>query len=171
MGTESCVILMGQNRGKDFEEQVKKAFLKLPGTYIQRLYDSTSGFMGVHTPCDFIVYKLPILFCIECKSCHGNTLPWSNITDNQWHELIEFDKVKGVVAGFMIWFVDKDITIFVPATEMARYRETGKKSFNIKDLNRVCSCFILGKKKRVFFDYDMTSFYRFALKWANKEDK
>jgi penicillin-binding protein-related factor A (putative recombinase) len=162
---------MAVNRGKDFEERIKESFLKLPHTYVQRLYDSTSGFVGVHTPCDFLIYKLPILFCIECKSCHGNTLPWSNITDNQWKELIELDSIPGVVAGYMIWFVDRDITVFVPATEMSRYRECGKKSFNVKDFNKVCSCIIQGKKKRVFFDYDMTSFYRYALIWANKEER
>ena len=162
---------MAQNRGKDFEEKIKESFLKLPGTYIQRLYDSTSGFMGVHTPCDFLVYKLPILFCLECKSVHGNTLPWANITDNQWRELLELDKLKGIVAGYMVWFVDRDITLFIPATEMARYREQGTKSFNVKDLNKVCCCFIPGKKKRIFFDYDMNNFYKFALKWANKEEK
>lgn len=162
---------MGVSRGKDFEERIKEAFLRLPNTYIQRLYDSTSGFMGVHNPCDFIVYKLPILFCIECKSCYGNTLPWANITDNQWRELLDLDQKRGIVAGYMVWFIDRDITLFIPATEMARYREQGKKSFNVKDFTKVCCCYIPGKKKRVFFDYDMTNFFKFALKWANKEEK
>ena len=142
---------MNQNRGKQFEEVVKASFLKLPATYVQRLYDSTSGFMGVHTPCDFLIYKLPVMMCIECKSVHGNTLPWTNITDNQWKELLALDSVNGIVAGYLIWFIDKDVTLFVPATEMDRYRKEGWKSFHIRNFSKVCCCFVPGKKKRILF--------------------
>ena len=170
---------MSVNRGKSFEDKIKEAFEKLPGAHIKRLYDTMNGYEGVHNDCDFYVYKLPILACIECKSVHGNTLSihsnnpkkqYGNISNNQWNELLREDEIPGVVAGFMVWFIDKDVTVFVPATEMARLKNSGKKSFSYKDFNKVCCCVIPGKKKRVFWEYDMQSFYRFALIWANKGD-
>ena len=84
------------NRGKQFEAIVKKSFEKEPNTYVLRLYDTTNGFIGIANPCDFIVYKYPKLFLIECKTCHGASLPLTNISSNQWKRLLDADKVNGI---------------------------------------------------------------------------
>lgn len=151
---------MTVNRGKQFEEQIRQAFENVPDTSVIRLIDPQNGYAGVRNICDYIVYHYPTQFFIECKSCHGNTLPFTNITKNQWDGLYEKSKLKGVVAGYMIWFIDHNRTIFVPAQSMIVHKELGEKSFNITK-QWDSDCFeIKGEKKRVLFDYDMTDFIR-----------
>ena len=148
---------MAQNRGKQFEAIVRQAFEKVPGVSIDRLHDQTNGFKGSSNICDFVVYKEPYEFYFECKSIHGNTFPFTNITDKQYTGLLEKSKIPGVYAGLIIWYVDKDITIFVPINTIRIWKEqTDMKSIpsNIadKDLDVIG---LKGKKKRVFFDYEM----------------
>ena len=90
---------MAVNRGKKFEEVVRKAFEKVPNVSIDRLHDQTTGFVGSQNICDFIVYKEPYEYYIECKSVHGNTLPFSNITETQWNGLINKATIEGVFVG------------------------------------------------------------------------
>lgn len=111
------------NRGKDFEAQIKEAFEKVPDTSVDRLHDQMNGFKGSTNICDFIAYHYPHQYYIECKCCYGNTLPFSNITDRQWKGLLEKSVITGVVAGYMIWFIDHDITLFISAEAMKRLRE------------------------------------------------
>lgn len=154
------------NRGKDFERQVKSAFEKIKGVSIDRLKDSMSGYMGDNTICDFIVYKFPYEFYIECKAVHGNTLNFkSDIRPNQWEGLLEKSGICGVRTGFMIWFIDHDLTVYVDASVMANMRLSGLKSLNVKDLDYIENIQspqlikIEGRKKRILYDYDMNSFF------------
>ena len=167
---------MGKNRGKQFEEHIQKAFEKIPGVSIVRLHDQTTGYLGSSNHCDFIVYKKPYEYHIECKSVHGNTLSihsipkkdskgvlhgfYGNITDTQWEGLLEKSKIPGVVAGVICWWVDKDITLFIDIRRLKFLRDTGCKS--IRYDNEEWTDLIIpikGKKKRVFFDYDMEDFF------------
>lgn len=151
---------MAINRGKDFEQHIREAFEKVPGVSIDRLHDQTTGFKGSSNICDFIVYKKPYEYYIECKSVHGGTLPFSNITETQWNGLLEKSKINGVFAGIICWWIDKDATFFIPIDAL----EIGKNYFNEKSV-KLKDCYeddiyieIHGKKKRVFFDYDMEDF-------------
>ena len=146
------------NRGKDFEKVIKEAFEKVPGVSIDRIHDQTNGFAGSANISDFIMYKYPYEYYIECKSVHGNTLPFSNITKNQWQGLLEKSKIEGVFAGVVCWWVDRDVTLFLPIGELELEKRHGWKSirYDIERCNGVME--IKGKKKRVFFDYDMVSF-------------
>jgi len=146
---------MNINRGKQFEEVVKDCFLAVPGVSIDRLHDQMTGFKGSANICDFIVYKEPCEFYFECKAVHGNALPFSNITKNQWEGMLEKSKIPGVFAGVICWWVDRDVTIFIPIQRLQQYKELGFKSlrFDIFDNEGVYQVF--GNKKRVFFDYDM----------------
>jgi len=169
---------MAINRGKKFEDVVKAAFERVPDTSVVRLHDQTTGYLGSSNHCDFIVYKKPFEYHIECKSVHGNTLSihsipkpdkhgvlhgfYGNITDTQWEGLLEKSKIKGVIAGVMCWWIDKDVTLFIPIKTLNIWRtQTSVKSvrFDIyqKDFDVVV---IQGTKKRVFFDYDMESFFK-----------
>ena len=105
---------MSQNRGKQFENVIRKSFERVEGVSIDRLNDNTAGFKGVAGICDFIVYKEPYEYYIECKSVHGASLPFRNITDTQWDGLLEKSKIEGVYAGIICWFIDKDVTKFIP---------------------------------------------------------
>ena len=154
---------MSVNRGKQFEDVIKQAFLKIPGVSIDRLHDQMTGYKVTSANiCDFIVYKKPYEYYIECKSVHGNTLPFSNITDNQWRGLLEKSKIEGVRAGIICWWIDKDVTKFISIQELEECRRTGYKSVRSDHDPFTTDGFINieGNKKRVFFDYDMTTFFK-----------
>jgi penicillin-binding protein-related factor A (putative recombinase) len=155
---------MAVNRGKQFEDVIRVSFEKVEDIVIVRLHDQTNGFAGSKNPCDFIVYKKPVFMAIECKAVHGNTLPFSNITDFQWTHLSAMGKTKGVVAGVICWWVDKDVTLFLPIQMLQRLKANDNKSIRYD-----CSSFdivpISGKKKHVFFDYDMELFLQEVSKW------
>lgn len=151
---------MAVNRGKDFENVVREAFEKVPDVSIDRLHDQTTGWKGSTNICDFIVYKEPYEYYFECKSVHGASLPFSNITDTQWKGLLEKAKIEGVFAGIICWFVDKNDTRFFPIQYLQKYKQLGCKSvaaFDDSD-DVVHPIEIKGKKKRVFFEYDMEKF-------------
>ena len=172
---------MGKNRGKKFEQVICESFEKVPEVSVVRLHDQTTGYQASSNHCDFIVYKKPYEYHIECKSVHGNTLSihsnpkpdkhgvlhgfYGNITDAQWEGLLEKSKIPGVIAGVICWWVDKDTTIFIPIKTLEECRKNGWKSVNYA---KACSMqdmtIITGKKKRVFFDYDMDRFLKEA-KW------
>ena len=153
---------MAENRGKKFERVIKESFLKVPNVSIDRLHDQTNGYKGSQNICDFIVYKEPYEYYIECKSVHGNTLSFSNITETQWNGLLNKATIKGVFAGVICWWVDKDKTVFIPIQELIAMRIVGMKSVRydaIDDCDGDTTMVeIKGKKKRVFFEYDMEKF-------------
>lgn len=146
------------NRGKQFEQQIREAFEKVPQTSVIRLLDPQNGYAGVRNICDFIVYHYPQCYFIECKSCYGNTLPFSNITDNQWNGLLQMSSIVGVTAGIIVWFIDKDETLFVPIKVLQDLKDAGEKSVNVNKVDRSLCYRVPGTKKKVLFDYDMTGF-------------
>lgn len=157
---------MGVNRGKQFEDVIKEAFEKVPGCSIDRLHDQTNGFSGSSNICDFIVYRKPCEYYIECKSCYGNTLSinsnnpknkYGAISNKQWEGLLEKSKIDGVRAGIIVWFIDHDVTYWVDIVDLECLKNSGLKSLNWKQAHesghRIC-----GNKKIIFFDYDMEEF-------------
>lgn len=150
---------MAINRGKDFEWIIRESFERVPDTSVDRLHDQTNGFAGSTNICDFIVYHKPLIYYIECKSVHGNTLPFSNITKNQWQGLSNKSQIDGVVAGVMCWWIDKDVTMFLPIQTLSMLAQSGKKSirYDFQDCPEIIN--INGKKKRIFFDYYMSEFF------------
>ena len=173
---------MAQNRGKKFELQVKEDFSKISNVSIDRINDQTTHYRGSTNICDFIVYKKPYEYYIECKSVHGNTLSihsvpkpdkhgtlhgfYGNISDAQWEGLLEKSKIKGVVAGVLCWWVDKDITRFLSIQDLQLARDFGDKSIRFDEPYLP----IFGKKKRVFFEYDFNLFFYAIEKYKRKEE-
>lgn len=177
---------MSVNRGKQFEKKIRQAFEKIPGVSIDRVTDQTTKYLGSTNICDFIVYKKPYEYYIECKSVHGNTLSiysipkpdkngvlhgfYGNISDAQWEGLLEKSKIEGVVAGVICWWINKDTTLFIPIQILKAERLEGKKSIKFDYENQFLEYYpsskleietikILGEKKRVYFDYDMEEFF------------
>lgn len=144
------------NYGKDFEKQIAEAMMKVPDIDVQRLYDPTNGYVGVRNPSDYIVYKYPYQYYIECKCTWENTLHKDYIT--QLDDLYKKSKTKGVIAGVFIWFIKHDVTVFITAESLVEHFKTHK-SVNVKDVKDDPYLLVPGKKKRVFFDYDMESFF------------
>lgn len=163
------------NRGKDFEGQVYDGFVKIEGVSIDRLPDPMAGYAGVRNICDFLVYKYPNQYYIECKSCYGNTLSihsndpkrkYGAITNNQWEGLLEKSKIPGVRAGILVWFIDHDETYWLDIRLLQRYKDEGNKSisyyadwvdFTMETHSQWDR--IAGKKRRVLFDYDFIPFF------------
>lgn len=150
---------MAVNRGKDFEEELFKQLDMYENISIIRLHDQTNGFKGSKNPCDFIMYSKPNMFALELKTTHADRLSFSNITDYQWDQLTKMQTVKGVIAGIICWYVDRDTTLFIPISILNELKQSGEKSISYKacmDIFEVLP--IYGKKRRVFFDYDWTKF-------------
>ena len=150
------------NRGKDFENVVREAFKRVPDTMVTRLPDPVQGYLGVRNISDFLIYHYPYQYIIECKSVHGNLLPFHNITHNQWSGMLEASENKGVIAGVLCWWIDFDITRFIPICELDRIAKIeGKKSIRYDRADYDYIDFT-GTKKRVFFEYDAESFMKDA---------
>lgn len=149
---------MAVNRGKKFEQVIRESFERVPGVSIDRLNDNTAGFKGIAGICDFIVYREPYEYYFECKSINRGAFPFSNITETQWNGLLAKSKIEGVFAGVICWWTQKDVTLFLPIEELELEKQHGWKSvrYDIEKANGVIE--IKGKKKRVFFDYDMEEF-------------
>lgn len=171
---------MANNKGKKFETVIREAFEKIPGVSIDRMHDQMTRYKGSQNICDFIVYKEPYEYYIECKSVHGNTLPFSNITDTQWEGLLEKSKIQGVHAGIICWWVDKDVTMYLPIQLLQLEKETGSKSIRYDYVYVFCDTVtytfhmpisIAGKKKRVFFEYDMESFFKEVTEYEVRNKK
>ena len=149
---------MSNNRGKKFEDVIKHCFERVDGVSVDRLRDAQKKLKGVDNPADFIVYKEPHEVYVECKSHTGNTLPFSCIREEQLVGMSNKAKIKGVKAGIILWYIDRDVTVWIPIAEVVRWKTSGAKSINIKDLDSLICIYIQGTKKRVYFDYDMKEF-------------
>lgn len=152
---------MAVNRGKDFEHEIFQALDKVPNVSIDRYPDPMAGFAGIRNICDFGVFRAPNFVYIECKSKHGNTLNFKNdITESQWNGLLEKSVITGVFAGIIVWFIDHDVTAFVPIQEFQRLKDEGAYSLNIKDLKEgnVQNVPVSGKKRRILFSYEGQKF-------------
>ena len=160
---------MAQNRGKQFENIIKMEFESISGVSIDRLHDQTTGFRGSQNICDFIVYKKPYEYYIECKSVHGNTFPFSNITDRQYYGLLDKSQIKGVFAGVIVWWIDKDRTLYIPIQTIKSMKECGGKSIASTINCEVGIIEIPFEKKRVFCKYDMDYFFHTIEKINRRE--
>ena len=142
------------NRGKQFEtvfaEQWQQQF---PKKFFLRLYDTTNGYLGVANPCDFLAMPHNLLFMIECKSHEGASIPFKALP--QYDRLLKYKDMENVRAGFLIWFLDKDVIIWVPIDVAEKVYESGRKSIPYDITEQDERAFIVPSvKKKVFFDTD-----------------
>lgn len=158
---------MSKNQGKGFENAVQEAFEAVPNCVAHRLKDQIGRYRNVSNPCDFYFYHMPYFYAIECKSTKGASLSFKDIREQeQIIDLHEIAQKRGVVAGFMIWFIDKDVTVFVRhdivyEAYMKAKHGNGRKSIALADILRLSPKdfhIIDGVKKRKYFTYDVLSF-------------
>lgn len=140
------------NLGKQFELKFKEDFSKIPESTIDRIYDVTTGYKSISNVCDFICYKYPNIFYIECKSHKGTSFPFVNLT--QYSKLKDKVGIKGVRAGVILWLYEKDLVLYVPISTISQMMTDGKKSVGIRDLDKYNIIKIPSIKKRVFMDSD-----------------
>lgn len=148
---------MSVNRGKQFETKFKSDIIAtLPNCSIDRLYDSQSGYLSVKNISDFIMYKEPNIFYIECKSHKGNTFPLANLT--QYDKLLAKVGIPGVRAGVVLWLIERDVVVYLPISFITYLKSNDFKSFNVKMLDdeklRAMFLVIPSTKRRVFMDSD-----------------
>ena len=150
--------MANKNLGKKFEAIIGDSFRAMTDVSVDRIPDQTMKFKDRKNVSDYIVYKYPHQYYVECKSVHGNTLPIANITqlESLW---IKEVLTKGVISGVMCWWVDKGITRWIPVEEIVKRKLDGKKSIRF-DEEIEGSKTITGRKKKVYFEYDMKSFFR-----------
>ena len=159
---------MAHNYGKEFERQVKQSLEKIPNLDVYRIPDQQSGYFGSKNLADFMVYKYPNHYYFECKTVHGNTLNFQRITQNQWQGLFQKSKIKGNVCGILCWYIEKDVTLFLPIDFLEELKNIGQKSVRYDTLlNPVYFSEVKwkpvkigGSKKRVFYDYDFTELFK-----------
>ena len=121
------------NRGKKFENRFKIDWVEsVNDSFIYRLNDQMSGYLGSSNVCDFICYKYPNIFLIDAKSIQGNTLPFSDL--RQYDQMLEYKNIKGVRVGFIVWFVDHDKVLWIPVQTMEKIQKEGLKSYNIRKM-------------------------------------
>ena len=101
---------MAVNRGKQFEDKFKHDWLlTVPGSMCYRLYDTTSGYKAISNVGDFICYKYPFVYLIDCKSTQGNTLSFNDIRqfEKMWFlaQLSGFWQKRKRNAVSVVWYV------------------------------------------------------------------
>ncbi len=141
------------NRGKEFEQKVKQDFLKIPGSHLERLYDSMGGYKSIKTRSDFIGYIYPNQYFLEVKSVHGNTFPFTNL--KQYNGLLEVSGIHGIRSGVIIWFVDHQIVCYVPVRTIKQMKQEGLKSVNVKYIKEGSAYRIINipsKARKIFLD-------------------
>lgn len=152
---------MAQNKGKQFELKVRECLRQVPGISIDRLYDVQAGFKNISNISDIIFYRYPFICYGEIKSHKGNTFPIANLT--QYEKLLAKKGIKGVRAGVILWFIEKDKVCWVPIETFEQLVLDGKKSVNINMLeSKDYKIFeIPSIKKRVFMDTDYTKLFEY----------
>ena len=142
---------MSNYKGKLWEEDFKSSF---KGTKyekgLMRLYDSTSGFSGISTPCDFIMYSYPNFFMFELKAVQDKRLDFAKIRPNQLEGLSKWSENKGVVAGVLVNFYTHGYIYFIPVDVINLFKSHGKKSINMEMCEKYCYK-VDGSKKRTRF--------------------
>lgn len=96
---------MSDSYGKKFETRFKKDFLKVPNSTIDRLYDTMNGYRSISQVSDFIGFKQPCIFYLECKTHKGASIPFDNIP--QYDKLVKKVGIPGVRAGVVLWLYEK----------------------------------------------------------------
>lgn len=143
---------MAVNRGKQFEQKFKEDFLKLPNSTIDRLYDTMSGYKAISQVSDFIAYRYPNIFYVECKSHKGASIPINNIT--QYDSLLSKVGIMGVRCGVVLWLYEKDVVLYIPIQTVKQLKDDGEKSIGLRHLDNYRIINIPSVKKRVFMDSD-----------------
>lgn len=128
---------MANSKGKDWEGIVRSTLEQAVGVSVDRAPDPQWGYRGIQNICDFYVYRYPYNFYVECKTVKGNTLPFVNISGNQWQGMLDKSRIRGCLGIVVIWFSEWDRIAAVTIEYLEKRRQEGAKSFNIKELDDI----------------------------------
>lgn len=118
---------------KEFEAKTKKCFLDMGSCTIDRLYDPMAGQRGIRNICDFIGYKYPSIYYIECKTHKGKSISFCDIS--QYDKLCEKIDIPGVIAGVLVWFTELNSVYWIDIKFCKYVKDViGSKSVGIRHL-------------------------------------
>lgn len=142
-----------QNPGKLFEQQFLKS---VPEDYFKlRIKDDTMHFAKVNNPMDILLFHKGRLYALELKSTQQASLPFGNIHEHQFNDLLTLSSIEGIHSGFVIEMRKYEETYFLDIKNAIAYKEnSGRKSFDIAFL-RETGIKIPQTKKRVRFTFDV----------------
>jgi hypothetical protein len=112
--------------GKKFESIVRRDLQKIENTIVERLPDQMSGMKGSTNTCDFVMYKKPNLFYIECKATVHETYNISTL--RQYDKLKDKIGLNGVITGVIVWFVELNKIRWFPIELIKDLKEKNIKS-------------------------------------------
>lgn len=142
---------------KNFEKMFKEQVSNIAGIYCLRLYDTMFMAKGIHNPSDFVTYKKPTFYLIECKTCQTKSLPFKNIADTQFEDMYMASKIRGVKCYVVCWFYQHDKCIAYDIKYLYKLRKEGKKSVSSVDPKGIT---IDGIKRKKYFDWDWTALFK-----------
>lgn len=153
--------------GKKFETHLKANWASsVPDAFLYRLDDQMSGYQGSSNICDFIGYKYPNIYLIECKEHKKNTFPFSAF--RQYDDLAKCTGIKGLHAGVVLWFSDHDLVLWIPIETFIKLKEEDKKSFNVKMVDDPeYECLVLPSRKLIRY---MDTDYSALIEYYRSED-
>lgn len=129
---------------KVFEDITRKS-LEAEQAIVDRLPDQMSGNLGSVNPGDFLAYKYPNLYYIECKSCTQPVFDIkSHISESQWLVLLRKARLEfpGVYVGYLLWFTESHKVFWISAKNM-KIIYGKQKSFSVADLESSLSLYAI----------------------------
>lgn len=172
---------MAQNRGKLFEQQVKKSVDKT-GILFERFPDSNKFGQGegqatrftLNSPCDCFMFDGGQLFYLELKSTVGTSISFNQpptektkktimIKPHQVKSLIERSVFPNVICGLLLNFEDRQTktkfieggTYFIEINDFVYWcSKVDKKSINQEDCEQIGTK-VNRIKKKVNYEYDI----------------
>ena len=121
---------------KGFENKVKENLLIDMNTLVYRIPDQCTKFKGSTNIADYMIFSIPNLYYLECKSTHDKTFYLkSDHFKRQVEGLCEKSKIQGIYAGILIWYVLNDKLCYVDANVMKRELEDKTVGISFNETN------------------------------------
>lgn len=122
--------------GKKAEAKIKK-WLDRPeeGYCFDRIKDQMTGFYESKNICDFTLFKSPYIYYIESKATWADRFDFSMISDFQYDNLLKKSKIHNVFGVIIVLFAEAQRAFIIDINEIARLKQSGKKSINIKKID------------------------------------
>lgn len=123
--------------GKKAEEKIRQ-WLDRPeeGYSFDRIPDQMTGKWGSKNICDFTCFKSPYMYYIESKATYEDRFDFSMLSDTQYEGLLEKSKIHNVFGIVIVLFATYQRAFILDIRDIAKHRENGQKSLNIKKINK-----------------------------------
>lgn len=140
---------------KNFEKLFYEQANSLKDVFVYRLYDTM--FVQASNIADFLGYKKPYMYVIECKTCATKSMPIKNISEHQITDALDAEVNKGIKSYIVIWFYEHDICKVFKTKYINSLVKKGKKSVSSDDEHGIL---IPGIKRKKYFDWDWSVLFK-----------